>query len=121
MFLSDNKPKLVLMWHSLSSSFFIYHFNLNISTKGSGFFFWVGGGGGGGRGTTLKIMLFRQNNQNFIHACIVNMEFQIYLLFKHNQALFSQNGHHFLDDNFKCIFLSESMWVSTDISLKFVP
>ena len=32
-----------------------------------------------------------------------------------------QNGHQFPDDNFKCIFLNENIWISTKILLKFVP
>ena len=32
-----------------------------------------------------------------------------------------QNGRHFPDDIFKCIFLNKSIWVSIGISLKFVP
>ena len=32
-----------------------------------------------------------------------------------------QNGRHFLDDIFKCIFLNENVWISIKISLKFVP
>ena len=32
-----------------------------------------------------------------------------------------QNGRHFPDDFFKCIFLNENTWISIDISLKFVP
>ena len=32
-----------------------------------------------------------------------------------------QNGCHFTDDPFKCIFLSETVRISIDISLKFVP
>ena len=32
-----------------------------------------------------------------------------------------QNGHHFPDDIFKCIFLNENVWIPTKISLKFVP
>ena len=31
-----------------------------------------------------------------------------------------QNGRHFADDIFKCIFLNENRWVSINISLKFV-
>ena len=31
------------------------------------------------------------------------------------------NGRHFPDDIFKCIFLNESIWISFEISLKFVP
>ena len=32
-----------------------------------------------------------------------------------------QNGRHFPDDIFKCIFLNENAWISITISLKFVP
>ena len=32
-----------------------------------------------------------------------------------------QNGHHFPDDIFKCIFLNENVWISVKILLKFVP
>ena len=32
-----------------------------------------------------------------------------------------QNGRHFADDIFKCIFLNENVWISIEISLKFVP
>ena len=32
-----------------------------------------------------------------------------------------QNGCNFTDDNFKCVFLNENVWLSINISLKFVP
>ena len=32
-----------------------------------------------------------------------------------------QNGCHFTDDVFRCIFVNESVWISLKISLKFVP
>ena len=32
-----------------------------------------------------------------------------------------QNGRHFRDDIFKCIFFCESIWISIKTSLKFVP
>ena len=32
-----------------------------------------------------------------------------------------QNGRHFPDDIFKCIFFSENVWTSFKISLRFVP
>ena len=32
-----------------------------------------------------------------------------------------QNGRHFADDIFKCIFLNENVWISIEISLNFVP
>ena len=33
----------------------------------------------------------------------------------------NQNGRHFADDIFKCIFLNENAWISSKISLKIVP
>ena len=32
-----------------------------------------------------------------------------------------QNGRHFPDDIFKCIFVNENVWILVKISLKFVP
>ena len=32
-----------------------------------------------------------------------------------------QNGRHFADDIFKCIFLNENVFISIKISLKFIP
>ena len=32
-----------------------------------------------------------------------------------------QNGRHFSDDIFKCIFLNKNMWISIKISLQFLP
>ena len=32
-----------------------------------------------------------------------------------------QNGRHFPDDIFKCIFLNEYVWIAIQISLKFAP
>ena len=32
-----------------------------------------------------------------------------------------ENGRHFADDIFKCIFFNENAWISLRISLKFVP
>ena len=32
-----------------------------------------------------------------------------------------ENGRHFADDIFKCIFLNENVWIPVKISLKFVP
>ena len=32
-----------------------------------------------------------------------------------------QNGRHFADDIFNCIFLNENVWIPIKISLKFVP
>ena len=32
-----------------------------------------------------------------------------------------QNGRHFSDDIFKCVFLNVNLWISSKIPLKFVP
>ena len=38
-----------------------------------------------------------------------------------NTLRLRQNGRHFADDIFKCIFLNENVWKPIKISLKFVP
>ena len=38
-----------------------------------------------------------------------------------NTLRLRQNGRHFADDIFKCIFLNENVWITVKISLKFVP
>ena len=38
-----------------------------------------------------------------------------------NTLRLSKNGRQFPDDNFKCIFLNENIWISIKISLMFVP
>ena len=38
-----------------------------------------------------------------------------------NTLRLRQNGCHFPDEIFKCIFLNENVWVLIEISLKFVP
>ena len=41
--------------------------------------------------------------------------------FKFNTLRPRQNGRHFPDDIFKCIFLNANVWISLKIWLKFVP
>ena len=38
-----------------------------------------------------------------------------------NTLRLRQNGRHFVDDILKSIFLNENVWISIEISLKFVP
>ena len=38
-----------------------------------------------------------------------------------NTLKLRQNVRHFPDDILKCIFLNKNVWISTKISLKFVP
>ena len=39
----------------------------------------------------------------------------------HNMLTHWKNACHFTDAIFKCIFLNENIWISVNISLKFVP
>ena len=62
---------------------------------------------------------------NMIYALILPIEFYI---IRHCSALSTcsslrprQNGHHFADDIFKCIFLNKNLGISLKVSLKFVP
>ena len=45
---------------------------------------------------------------------------QAYILDKFNTLRPKQNGCHFADDIFKCIFLNENEWILFKVSLKFV-
>ena len=38
-----------------------------------------------------------------------------------SQCLTRRNGHHFTDNNFKCIFIDDKFCISIQISLRFVP
>ena len=49
------------------------------------------------------------------------MRYQSNWLISFNTLRPRQNGRHFADDIFKCIFLNENVWISIKISLKFVP
>ena len=49
---------------------------------------------------------------------LFRMDFEISLKI---QPSLGQNGHHFPDDIFRCIFLNEKFCILIKISLKFVP
>ena len=58
----------------------------------------------------------------------VEMTLVCFWAMQHNQTRYfantlrpRQNGRHFADDLFKCIFLNENAWISLAFSLKFVP
>ena len=53
---------------------------------------------------------------SFILLCFV-----LVILSDLNTLRPKQNGRHFADDVFKCIFLNENVWILLKISLKFVP
>ena len=51
----------------------------------------------------------------------INLEWMPEYLVYVNTLRSRQNGRHFADDVFKCIFLNENVWILLKISLKFVP
>ena len=63
----------------------------------------------------------------FISLIIYNLTLlELYSVYIITEDLFNslrakQNGHHFADDIFKCIFFSEKVLIPIEISLKFVP
>ena len=56
---------------------------------------------------------------NHYHYCWCPASLQRQVIF--NTMRPRQNGRHFADDIFKCIFLNENIWILIKISLKFVP
>ena len=59
-------------------------------------------------------------SRTYIRRCLKNVHHTGYFLYL-NTMRPRQNGRHFADDIFKCIFLNENVWISLTISLKFVP
>ena len=66
---------------------------------------------------------------NYKNTSDVDNEYEVYIqCLKLSQKVVGlntlrprQNGLHFADDIFKCIFLNENVWIPIKISLKFVP
>ena len=56
----------------------------------------------------------------FCFQCIERLQWVQYIP-RINTLRQIQNGLHFVDDIFKCIFLNQNVWISIKISLKFVP
>ena len=54
----------------------------------------------------------------FVDECIL---FSADMVFGFNTLRPRQNGRHFADDLFKCIFLNENVRIPIKISLKFIP
>ena len=63
---------------------------------------------------SIKIHLFAFNE--LVLKLVSNWRLLI-----HNTLRPRQNGRHFADDVFKCIFWNGNLWISIKISLKFVP
>ena len=69
-------------------------------------------------GVTIKGHIQRAMQFVAEYWCVCSQELQH---LKFNTLRPRQNGCHFADDVFKCIFLNENVWILLKISLKFVP
>ena len=69
----------------------------------------------------LKCVLYQRLDCTF--SCVMNwwMNIQIIVTWLFNTLRLRQNGCHFPYDIFKWIFVNENVWISIEISLKFVP
>ena len=56
-----------------------------------------------------------------LYESVVNDQLFEFFCMLFNTLRPRQNGRHFADDIFKCIFLNENVWISIEIPLKFVP
>ena len=70
-------------------------------------------------GYEASAAVVRRHNINPLHVELFGRNVDRWLHLTHWGA--RQNGRHFADDIFKCIFLNENLWISIKISLKFVP
>ena len=61
----------------------------------------------------LKIFTFKKKCHYFCTG--------VYMCARFNTLRPRPNRRHFADDIFKCIFLNKNVWISINISLKFVP
>ena len=70
----------------------------------------------------LNVLSIAQRGMNFsiYYWCDV-FTIDSYCMFLFNTLKPSQNGRHFPDDILEWIFLNENVWISIEISLKFVP
>ena len=74
--------------------------------------------------TNFSEILIKINNfsckKNAFENVICNMASVFFQHWCINTLRPRQNGRHFADDIFECIFLNENVWMSIKISLKFV-
>ena len=60
----------------------------------------------------------------YVHVCGIvpgKIPFHLELIVYLTQSPPGQNGRHFADYIFRCIFVNENLWILVKISLKFVP
>ena len=76
-------------------------------------------------GTSLKFPGNRYWMSHEHHSISNHQQLDRFFFFQQlvqiNTLRLRQNGRHFPDDIFKWIFLNENVWISINISLKFVP
>ena len=75
--------------------------------------------------TSFSTTRFKLKQPNWT-PCVVlfaseSYQFRRSLMWCFNTLRQRRNRRHFADDIFKCIFLHENVWISIEISLKFVP
>ena len=58
----------------------------------------------------------------YIYVCLgLNVSYIYRYIYIYDTLRPRQNGPHFPNGKFKCIFLNENAWISIRISLKFIP
>ena len=63
----------------------------------------------------------QKNTQLYSHRIIHKPPWLLWFMVHVNTLSPRQNGRHFPDDIFRCIFLNENVWISIEVSLKFFP
>ena len=63
--------------------------------------------------TRRQAIIWSNDGRLLRHICVTHSQWL-------NTLRPKQNGRHFADDIFKCIFLIENEWMSLEISLKFI-
>ena len=78
----------------------------------------------------IFVLLYKFHFKVFSHSTFNNKWALVSVMAWHVVSLFTgrpytsrprQNGRHFTDDIFKCIFLNENVWISLKISLNLIP
>ena len=74
----------------------------------------------------MKIVLSSVWKMKMTISCLVGsryvtLNWACWIQWQFNTLRPRQNGRHFADDVFKCIFLNENVWILLKISLKFIP
>ena len=75
---------------------------------------------------TMDVMTMLSNSETMTEVISDslgwNLPFMCWIVLKKlNTLKLRQNGQHFADNIFKCIFFNENLWISIKNSLKFVP